>query len=273
MNVGSNISTPGQSAQRIGVRIDQRDGGERIAHVSIENQRKLNTLNNSLMQEFVGAIEALGGDEMLRAVVITGAGEKAFIGGADIGEMSGLDEGTAERFIALLHRCCEAVRELPVPAIARIQGYALGGGLELAAACDLRIASDAAVFGMPEVKLGIPSVIEAALLPSLVGWGRAREILLLGENFSAADAEKWGLVQKVVPLADLDAAVERCISSILQAGPRAIRLQKKLIRAWEGLPLRDAIRAGIDSFVEAWETEEPRERMSQFQTMRRKSRP
>ncbi len=273
MNVGSNISTPGQSAQRIGVRIDQRDENARIAYVTIDNPRKLNTLNRSLMQEFVSAIVALGDDEMLRAVVITGAGEKAFIGGADIDEMSRLEDRTAEAFITLLHRCCDAVRELPVPAIARIQGYALGGGLELAAACDLRIASDTAVFGMPEVKLGIPSVIEAALLPMLVGWGRAREILLLGENFPAADAEKWGLVQKVVPLADLDAAVERCTSSILEAGPRAIRLQKKLIRAWEDLPLRDAIHAGIDSFVEAWKTEEPRERMAQFQSNRRKSRP
>jgi enoyl-CoA hydratase len=161
---------------------------------------------------------------------------------------------------------------LPVTVIARIQGYALGGGLELAAACDLRIAADTSVFGMPEVKLGIPSVIEAALLPTLVGWGRAREILLLGENFSAAEAEKWGLVQKVVQPSDLDAAVDHGIASILQAGPRAIRLQKKLIRAWENLPLRDAIRAGIDSFVEAWRNEEPCERMEQFQVMRRKSR-
>jgi len=270
MNGGSNISTTDQSARRISVRIDQRDGGERIGHVTIDNQRKLNTLNSSLMQEFVSAVEALGGDAMLRAVVITGAGEKAFIGGADIDEMSRLDDRTAEPFITLLHRCCDAVRELPVPAIARIQGYTLGGGLELAAACDLRIAADTAVFGMPEVKLGIPSVIEAALLPALVGWGRAREVLLLGENFSATDAEKWGLVQKVVPLTDLEDAVERCISSILQAGPRAIRLQKKLIRAWEDLPLRDAIRAGIDSFVESWKTDEPRERMQVFASERRK---
>lgn len=218
------------------------------------------------MQEFVTVVETLADDEMLRAVVITGAGEKAFIGGADIDEMSQLDDLTAEAFITRLHHCCHVLRELPVPVIARIQGYALGGGLELAAACDIRIAAEMAVFGMPEVKLGIPSVIEAALLPALVGWGRAREILLLGENFSAADAERWGLVQKVVPLADLDAAVEHCIASILQAGPRAIRLQKKLIRTWEDLPLRDAIRAGIDSFVEAWKTDEPRERMQAFRS-------
>ena len=251
--------------------MEQREDA-RIAYVSIDNQRKLNTLNSALMEEFIQAVHALGADESLRAVVVGGAGEKAFIGGADIGEMSRLDATTAEAFITRLHRCCEAVRDLPVPVVARIQGYALGGGLELAAACDIRIAADAALFGMPEVKLGIPSVIEAALLPTLVGWGRAREILLLGENFSATEAERWGLVQKVVPVADLDSAVERCISSILQAGPQAINLQKKLIRAWEDLPLREAIRAGIDSFIESWKTEEPRVRMQTFASEHRKVR-
>ena len=239
-----------------------------VARVTIDNARKLNTLNSALMDEFVRAIEALATDDQLRAVVLTGAGEKAFIGGADIYEMSQLDESTAEAFITRLHRCCQALRDLPVPVIARIQGYALGGGLEIAAACDLRIASDTATLGMPEVKLGIPSVIEAALLPALVGWGRAREILLLGENFSAADAEKWGLVERVVPGSKLDEAVDRCLAAILQNGREALRLQKKLIRAWENLPMREAIEAGIGVFVESWRTEEPSQRMREFRARR-----
>ncbi len=253
---------------RIVARVDAH-----VAWVTVDNQRRLNTLNSALMDQFIRAMEELGRDDELRAVVVTGAGEKAFIGGADIDEMSQLDEGSCEAFIARLHRCCEALRDLPVPAIARIQGYALGGGLEIAAACDLRVAADTAVFGMPEVKLGIPSVIEAALLPALVGWGRAREILLLGENFSAADAEKWGLVERMVPRAELDAAVERNIAAILQTGPRAIRLQKKLIREWEDLPMREAIQAGIRSFTEAWKTDEPRRRMQEFRERRRALRP
>ena len=240
-----------------------------MARVTVDNQRKLNTLNAELMDDFVREVEALGSDDQLRAVVLTGAGEKAFIGGADIDEMSRLDESTAGAFITRLHRCCEALRDLPVPVIARIQGYALGGGLEIAAACDIRIASDTAVFGMPEVKLGIPSVIEAALLPALVGWGRAREILLLGENFSAADAEKWGLVERVVAGGELDAAVERCVAAIFQNGREALRLQKKLIRAWEDLPMRQAIEAGIGAFVESWKTDEPGHRMREFRSRRR----
>lgn len=241
-----------------------------VARVTIDNQRKLNTLNAALMDEFVQKIETLASDDQLRVIVLTGAGEKAFIGGADIDEMSQLDAFTAEAFITRLHRCCEALRNLPVPVIARIQGYALGGGLEIAAACDLRIASDRAIFGMPEVKLGIPSVIEAALLPALVGWGRAREILLFGENFSAGDAGKWGLVEKVVPPSELDTAVARCVEAIRENGPHAIRLQKKLIREWEDRSMSEAIRAGIGSFVESWKTGEPSERMQEFLARRKR---
>ena len=133
-------------------------------------------------------------------MVLTGAGDTAFIVGADIGEMAAIANGESARaFITRLHGCCDAIRNFPVPVIARIAGYCFGAGLEIASACDLRIASETASFGMQEVKLGIPSVIEAALLPSLVGWGRAREIMLLGEKFSAADALAWGLLERVAP--------------------------------------------------------------------------
>src|SRR5689334_11003081 len=142
--------------------------------------------------------------------------------------MATLDEGGAREFITLLHRACDALRRLPVPVIARIEGYALGAGLEVAAACDIRIASENARFGMPEVKVGIPSVIEAALLPSLIGWGRTRRLLLTGETVDAATALRWGLVEEVVPPAALDMAVERSLDAILACGPRAIRLQKEL---------------------------------------------
>jgi enoyl-CoA hydratase/carnithine racemase len=153
---------------------------------------------------------------------------------------------------------------MPVPVIARIQGYAFGGGLELAAACDVRIAADAAVFGMPEVKLGIPSVIEAALLPTLVGWGRAREMMYLGENFTADEALQWGLVEHVVPSSALDAAIEAWIAKLLTSAPRAVRLQKRLIRRWEDLPLAAAVQAGVEAFAAAYETDEPGAAMGKF---------
>jgi len=201
----------------------------------------------------------------LRAVVLTGDGPKAFIVGADINEMAAIDSADRARaFITLLHRCCDAIRTFPVPVIARINGYCFGAGLEIAAACDARIASDAALFGMPEVKLGIPSVIEAALLPLLVGWGRAREIMLLGEAFTANEALTWGLVERAVPASALDAAVEAWIGRLLTSRPRAVRLQKRLIRQWEDLPLGAAIEAGIDAFAAAYETDEPAAAMREF---------
>jgi enoyl-CoA hydratase/carnithine racemase len=245
-------------------RIDEREGGARVAHVTINNAGKLNALNSALMADFVTAFEELSRDQALRCVVLTGAGDRAFIGGADIDEMATVDATTARRFITWVHRCCHAPRELQVPVIARIHGFALGAGLEVAAACDLRVAAETSLFGMPEVKLGIPSVVEAALLPMLVGWGRAREILLLGETFSAAEAAAWGLVERVVAAADLDAAVERMVGSILAAGPCAVRQQKKLIRAWEDLPLRAAVSAGIDAFAASFATDEPRREMTRF---------
>jgi enoyl-CoA hydratase len=235
-----------------------------VAFVTVENQAKLNTLNTPLMERFLAVIESLAPDEDLRAVVLSGAGQKAFIGGADIDEMAGLDPSTAVEFITRLHRCCHGLRELPVPVIARIQGYTLGAGLELAAACDLRVAADTARFGMPEVRLGIPSVIEAALLPGLIGWGRTRRMLLLGEIIGAEQAERWGLVEQVVPEADLDEAIESMVHCLLQVGPKAVRLQKKLIQQWEDLPVREGVQAGIGSFSAAWATSEPRERMREF---------
>jgi enoyl-CoA hydratase len=256
------------SEPRIDVTIAPRDGGA-VATVTVDNSAKLNILDTPLMTAFVADIEALGARDDLRAVVLRGAGDKAFIGGVDIREMASLDPEKAEALITLVHRTCDSLRQLPVPVIARIDGYALGGGLEVAAACDMRVASNRAVFGMPEVKVGIPSVVEAALLPHLIGWGRTRELLLCGETIDAATAERWGLVEEVVAPEALDAAVERRVAAILKAGPRAVRLQKALIREWEGLPTRQAIEAGIGCFVESWRGDEPARMMRVFTERRR----
>src|SRR3954467_3554521 len=234
------------------------------ARGTVQNSPKLNTINRHLMLTFVTELEALAKRDDLRAVVLTGAGDKAFIGGADIFEMATLDAEKAQAFITLVHRTCASLRDLPVPVIARLNGYALGAGLEIAAACDLRIASSNAVFGMPEVKVGIPSVVEAALLPGLIGWGRTRELLLFGENIDAATALSWGLVEQVVSPSDLDAAIEARLASLLANGPKAVRLQKALMRQWEDMTLDQAVSAGIESFTQAYATDEPTRMMSGF---------
>jgi enoyl-CoA hydratase/carnithine racemase len=235
----------------------ERPEGGWLAHLTIDNRAKLNSLNRALMGEIVATLRGLAADAQLRLVVVSGAGERAFVGGADIGEIAALDRATARGFIGLVHECCDAFRRLPVPVIARIDGYALGAGLELACACDLRVASARSVFGMPEVRIGIPSVVEAALLPRLIGQGRARRLLLTGEPIGAAEALAWGLVDVVVAPDGLDDAVERLVRPILAAGPRAVRLQKSLILDWEDLPITAAVERGIECFVGAFDSDEP----------------
>ena len=197
------------TSPHIEVRIEHRAAGGVVGRVSVSNPGKLNILNLDLMVRLAAEVEALGRRDDLRAVVVRGEGDKAFVGGADIREMGAITSpAEATAFIERLHGACRALRDLPVPVIARVSGYALGGGLELMAACDVCVASETARFGMPEVRVGIPSVIEAALLPQRIGWGRTRRLVMLGEIIDAAEALSWGLVEKVVPAADLDAAVE-----------------------------------------------------------------
>lgn len=251
------------SDARVDLRLDARERGT-IAYVAVDNRAKLNTLDSALMREFIGTVEGLAARDDLRALVLSGAGDKAFIGGANIPEMAALDQSSARDFITLVHRTCDCLRRLPVPVIAAIDGYALGAGLEVAASCDLRVATTRAKFGMPEVKVGLPSVVEAALIPRLIGFGRARELMMLGETIDADAALRWGLVERVVPPEALDAEVEKVVAALLGAGPQAVRRQKALMQAWEGLPADAAIAAGIDAFVRAYETGEPKRMLSSF---------
>lgn len=227
-----------------------------VARVTLEHAAKANSLSRQLMQEIIDALVEISKDDTLRAVVVTGAGGKSFIGGANVDEMAAVDLEGGREFITLVHRTCDAVRRVPVPTIARIQGHTLGAGLEFAAACDLRIASEGSVFAMPEVRLGIPSVVEAVLLPRLIGWGRTRLLLLTGRAIDAQTALDWGLVEEVVPDGGLDAAVGRCLADILASGPLAVRLQKRLIDSWMDSKTDASIAASIDAFAQACATGE-----------------
>jgi enoyl-CoA hydratase len=259
-----------ESQCKVDLTLNDHDKRGCVARIVVDNQARLNILNSELIRQLTAAIKSLGDTERLRVLILTGAGDQAYIGGADINEMAALDKSSARDFIARLHDACAALRQLAVPVIARINGYCLGAGLEIAASCDLRIAADHSTFGMPEVRVGIPSVIEAALLPRLIGWGKAAELIYTGVSISAAEALECGLVQRVVPREQLDQAVDRWTQAILEGGPCAQRLQKSLIREWERLPLDQAIERGIASFAAAYETDEPRRLMESFLTRRRK---
>ena len=249
---------------RVELVIERHRAAGRVARLIVDHPGKLNILNRALIGELAEKARSLVGESDLRAVVLAGAGERAFIGGADIRDLAALESESGRDFITALHHACEALRLLPVPVIARINGYALGAGLEVAAACDLRIASQNSRFGMPEVRVGIPSVIEAALLPGLIGWGRTRRLLLTAETIDASTAERWGLVDWCVPAAQLGAAVDELLDAILACGANAIRLQKLLIREWEDLPLSQAIERGIVRFAESLESDEPKRMMGAF---------
>jgi enoyl-CoA hydratase/carnithine racemase len=258
------------AVHKVDISWERRPSGN-VAHVVYDNARRLNVLAPPGLLDLTEAFLALAREDDLRCVVFSGAGGKALIGGADINHMAGLrhpDDG--RRFITMIHRLCQAIRDCPVPVVCKMAGYTLGAGLEVAAACDIRIAADTAHFGMPEVKVGVPSVVEAALLPRLIGWGRTSWLLLTAENIDAPTAERWGMVEQVVPAQQLDQAVERCVAAIVEATPLAVRAQKRLMRRWERLPLDEAVQAGIDAFAQSVGDGEHVERMTAFLQRKKK---
>jgi enoyl-CoA hydratase/carnithine racemase len=246
------------------VKVVERGAGARIAHVTVDNRKRLNCLSTPLVVALRDAFERLAEDVGLRAVVLTGAGDRAFIGGADLNELGGLCADSGRLYITRLHMACKAIRNCPVPVIARVNGFCLGAGLEVAASADMRVVAEGAVLGMPEVVMGLPSVIEAALLPGLIGWGKTREILLTGETFGAAEALAMGFAQKVAPAAGLDAAVEHWLALLLKATPQAVRSQKALMNRWQRVSVDEGIYAGIDALSDAYRTGEPQAAIREF---------
>ena len=192
-----------------------------------------------MLVSLAGAVRNLDQDG-LRVVVIAGRGRN-FCGGADAGELKSLVPANAGAFVEKIHEVCKAIRELPVPVVARLHGAVIGAGLEIAAACDLRVAGEGTKFSMPEVKLGIPSVVEAALLPRLMGSGRAAWLVLTGDTIDAWRALEWGLIEEVSDGTNL-------VGKLVANDPQALRMQKQLLQLWEEAPLATSIAASIERF-------------------------
>ena len=233
-----------------------------VAHVALARP-PLNVLTPEMITGLEKAFRGLQDDPHLRAVVLAGQG-RAFSAGVDVRAMHGLDVVAARPFIAALHAAIQAVQAVPVPVVARLHGHVLGGALELALGCDLRLAAASCRLGMPEIRVGIPSVIEAALLPGLVGWGRTSELLLLGEPVEAGTAEAWGLVNRAVPDDRLDDEVEAWVARLAALPPRAVRLQKALLGQWRRVDLDSAMALSMDAFAQAYAGDEPRRAMQAF---------
>src|SRR5664279_2529084 len=235
-----------------------------VVHLTICNAGSLNILGTPVINAVREGLETLADETQIRVLIIAGQSEKSMIGGADIKEMVCFNQASAETFITGLRHLCEAARAFPAPVIARMPGWNLGGGLEFAAACDFRIAAHDAKFGMPEVRVGIPSVIHAALLPRLIGWGRARWLVMTAENIDGPTALAWGLVDVVAPEGGLDEAVEKTVASLLECAPEALRAQKALLRQWEELPLKESVNLSIGVFGQSFLTGEPQRLMQAF---------
>jgi enoyl-CoA hydratase/carnithine racemase len=211
-----------------------------VANVYLDRPGKANALDTPSLLRLREELEALQSDADLRVVVLSGKGAN-FCGGADVAELKALTADTAPAFVTRIHEVCRAIRELPVPVVARLHGAVIGAGLEIAAACDLRVAAEGTKFAMPEVRLGIPSVVEAALLPRLMGSGRAAWLVLTGEPIDARRALEWGLIEEI-------GDGENLVARLRSNGRAALRIQKRLLQLWEEAPLATSVAASIAAF-------------------------
>jgi enoyl-CoA hydratase len=236
------------------VRVEMKRG---CAWVTLDRP-PLNLIVPELITEMRAAFDALVRDPSVRMAVVTGAG-RAFTAGMQVQVLRDLTPVTAKALITSLHEAIHAVHDAPFPTLAMVNGPCLGAGFELAMACDVRVAAAGAALGLPEVKVGAPSVIEAALLPALVGPGRAAEMLLTGESVAAEQALEWGLVNRVAPADKLEAVTAELVEKILVCAPPAIRLQKELMVRWRNTDLASAVRIGINAFAQNYATGEARE--------------
>ncbi len=239
-----------------------RDG--RVAVLTVNRPEKLNALSQQVRDEVLAALAALEGDDGVGAVVITGAGDKAFIAGADISEFAGrgpMDQREAMRF----PRLYDVMSAFPKPVIASINGFCLGGGCELAMSCDLRIASEKARFGQPEIKLGlIPGGAGTQRLPRLVGLGQAMRLTLTGDMIGAAEAKDIGLVDLVVPHEELRARTIELAARIATMSPLTVKIAKEALRASERLPLDEGILYERDLFCLCFSTADMKEGVDAF---------
>jgi len=236
-----------------------------VALVTIDNP-PMNALSAALLEELEAELEELDTDDAVRAIVLRGAGDRAFVAGADIKEFPALRESASEggsaRGIQQVGRRMDAAR---TPFVAAIRGYCLGGGLELAMCCDVRICADDATLGQPEIKLGlIPGGGGTQRLPRLVGHGRAMFLNLTGDFVDAATAHAWGLVEKVVPAAELEDAALAVAGRIASQSPHAVAVLRELARTTRDLPLEEGLRREADGFVRCLRSEDGAEGVAAF---------
>lgn len=243
----------------------QRERKGQIEILTLHRPEALNALNSAELKELENAIDAIDLDQV-RVVILTGAGDKAFVAGADIAQMKDLHEEEARVYAQLGHRVMRKIETLPIPVIAAVNGYALGGGNELAMSCDIRYASEDAVFGQPEVGLGItPGFGGTQRLARLIGSrSKANEMILGARNIKAEEALRIGLVSAVFPKEELMAAAEKLAQAIAQNAPIAVRKAKEVLQQGMDLPLEEGLQREVDAFAHCFSTRYQVEGMTAF---------
>jgi enoyl-CoA hydratase len=243
--------------------IFQVDAG--IATIKFNRPKALNALNTALLDEFSRALDEIAGDESIRVLVLTGAGDKSFVAGADINELAACNALTAKNFSRKGHTIIGKLQELPIPVIAAVNGFALGGGTEIAIACDFIYASENAKFGQPEINLGvIPGFGGTQRLPRLIGPNRAKEMVFTGKMISAAEAEQLGLANKVVPQDQLMDEVIKTAKEIASKGKLSLRIAKETINYGLNADLTTGIHIEIEGFGLCYGSSDAKEGTSAF---------
>jgi len=238
---------------------------ERIATITLNRPDALNAFNKDVVEEILKALEDAKNDEKIRVVILTGAGEKAFSAGADIKTMKGFDALKARELSLMGEKLCSAIENFEKPVIAAINGYALGGGLEVAMACDLRIASDKAKMGQTEINIGlIPGWGGTQRLTRLIGKTKAKELVFTGKMIDAKTAEQLGLVNMVVPADQFREAVRKFAMELAEKAPVALRIAKALINKGADMSLDAAIALEREGFGVVGSTEDLQEGVSAF---------
>ncbi|MBO19980.1 MAG: enoyl-CoA hydratase [Chloroflexi bacterium] len=235
-----------------------------VVVTKLEGRGPLNLLGRETFVALKAELDRLEADRSVRAVILVGSGERAFSAGVDLHQMKDLSPADAESFITALHGPARKLLTMAVPTVAAIKGPCLGGALELILACDIRIATEDAVLGLPEVRVGIPSVIEASLLPPTIGLGRARRLLLTGETVNAQEALAMGMVDRVVPAASLMDAAQEMAGQFVGMSRDVLASQKDIVVQWLELGEEDSAQFTIKEFSRIFNTRAPHEGMSAF---------
>jgi len=243
------------------VRIDIQDS---TAFLTFKGRGKLNLFHPDLVFEMKSALNTLENNGDVRVVVIRGHGERAFSGGVDLTVMKAFSPIEAEHFIRSLHAVMRKITALKLPVIASILGPCLGAAMELVMACDLRIAADDSLFGLPEIRVGVPSVIEASLLSRYIGMSKANELILTGDSIDAGQAEALGLINRVVPKNALEKETRKTASRFLNLSPFILSVQKDIMDKWQNLSEEQGAEYSAKAFALCFATSHPREAMEAF---------